>query len=307
MHRLFGGRGLAGRLAGYDAVYLEGAAAAGLLRKSWAGRAVVNWIDPGSRRRLRFAEAAASIPAKLRQWAAAALAFLLEASLKHRDVTWVVVSEGDAGYLRRVHGHSDTTAIPVMLPDLPSSITHDAAGSIVLTVYADLREEHMWRAFEALATRVLRPACETLPELRIKVLGRLVPSGEQLARLPELPISFIGWSEDHLGELQRSEIVLLPDRVGTGLKNRAIQCLGLGCAVVGTSVAFESVPVTGGKEAAIADTDEAMLAAILRLARDAELRADMASTARAFAAAHYGQREVMDKWLALIGSRGTAR
>jgi glycosyltransferase involved in cell wall biosynthesis len=306
-NRLVGSRGLESRLAGYDAVYLEGAAAAGLLRSSWADRAIVNWIDPGSRRRLRFAGGATDILTKCRELLAAGLAFLLEASLNDKHATWVVVSESDADYLRRVHGHSQTMAIPVMLPELPSPLAHDVADAIVVTVYADLREKHMWEAFERLAARVLRPACEALPGLRVQVLGRLLPSDDQLARLPKLPVTFAGWSEDHLGDLQRSDIVVLPDQVGTGLKNRAVQCLGLGCAIVGTSVAFEAIPVTSGNEALVVNTDGEMLDALLLLSNNASLRAQVRRSASTFARTRYGQRQVMDKWVTLIQSRGTAR
>ncbi len=306
-NRLFGTRGLERRLASYDAVYLEGAAAAGLLRSSWADRAIVNWIDPGSRRRLRFAGVATDILKKCRELLAAGFAFLLEASVNDQHAIWVVVSESDADYLQRVHGHSQTAAVPVMLPELPLPVARNVTDAIVVTVYADLREKHMWEAFEGLVAGVLRPACEALPGLRVQVLGRLLPSGDQLARLSKLPVTFVGWSEDHLGDLQRSDIVLLPDRVGTGLKNRAVQSLGLGCAVVGTSVAFEAIPVTSGNEALVVNTDGEMLDALLLLASDASLRAQVRRSASTFARRRYGQRQVMDKWVTLIKSRGTAR
>jgi len=302
MTRLLGRSGLEQRLGEYDVVYLEGAAAAGLLRRGWAARAVVNLIDPGSRRRLRFAATASGSLRKAKEWLLAGLSYLLEAALNDKRATWVVVSDSDRDYLRRVHGHAATEAIPVMLPELPAPTLHSPSGAVVVAVYADLRQAHMWRAFVALAEEVLRPVCAAEPALRITVLGRLLPSPELLAALPQLPMTFSGWSEDHLGELQRADIVLLPDTVGTGLKNRAVQCLGLGCATVGTPVAFEAIPVTSGQEAYVAATPEKMVEAVLTLARTPSLRAEVGNKAREFAAARYGREQVMKTWLSLLHS-----
>lgn len=301
--RLIGRDGLERRLKGYDVVYLEGAAAAGLMRRQWAARAVVNLIDPGSRRRMRFARAAIRPLAKLKELFAAGLSFLLEASLNNEKATWVVVSESDRDYLRAVHRHEATIAIPVMLPALPAPIARDEADTAVVTIYADLREPHMFRAFVALARDVLVPSCKAEPRIEIRVLGRLTPAPDLLASLPALPMTFIGRSPDHLGELQRSDIVILPDTIGTGLKNRAVQCLGLGCATIGTAVAFEAIAVRNGVEAFVADTTAEMLDAVLTLARSAVLRRDVGDRAREFAAVRYGSVSVVPTWMNLFRAR----
>lgn len=305
--RLFGRSGLETRLGGYDAVYLEGAAAAGLLRRRWAGRAVVNLIDPGSRRRIRFARAATTLPRKVAELAAAAMSYLLEAMLNDPSATWVVVSESDRNYLAHTHAHAATVAIPVMLPDLPALARRDPTDTIVLTVYADLRERHMLKAFVTLADDVLRPVCTACTRVKVRVLGRIAPGPDLLDRLPELPMTFAGWSTDHLEELQQSDIVLLPDTIGTGLKNRAVQGMALGCAMVGTAVALEAIPVENGKQAYVASTPAAMIEAVLGLARDPELRHRMGGQARQFASARYGREQVMAKWMNLLQSASARR
>lgn len=294
---------LAQRLADYDAVYLEGAAAAGLLRRPWADRAVINLIDPGSRRRMRFARAARGFAHKARELVGAGLAYAIEASVNRPLTEWVVVSASDAEYLRRVHGHGRTSAIPVMLPPLPSATTEERRNGTNVTIYADLREPHMWKAFCDWAGNVFRPATSACPEMRLRVLGRLVPTPEQRAMLPDLSIDFVGWSDDHIRELQRADVVVLPDAIGTGIKNRAVECLGLGCAVVGTSVAFEAIPVENGREAMVVADHKQAVEALLQLVSSPTKCMAMRENARNFAAAHYGRDQVIARWLQLLQSR----
>lgn len=303
-YRTFGCRSLENRLALYDCVYLEGAAAAGLLRRSWASRAIVNLVDPGSLRQWRLALKAAGLRDKLLHLLASGLALILEKQLGMERPHFAVVSSDDAQYLRRIVAPAQVSAIPVMLPPLPLDCHERQDTSARLLVYGDLRQRHMLGAFIALSKSLLKPLLALRPDVRIVVLGRIKPSAALLEQLDNLPIEFITWAEDHLGELQRATVVVLPDSTGTGLKNRAVQCLGLGCAVVGTPVAFEGMDVRSGIEAFVETRSEKLLEAVLLLLDDPHLRRRTRQAAKQFAATRYGSEAVAARWIALFDAVG---
>lgn len=300
---------------GYDVVHLDGVVAASLAGRIHAPT-VVSWVDPGSRRFLRFARSphvsALRRPAYL---VAARAARLLESYVARRSRNWHVVSPEDVAYLEREYTVVRTTGIPVMLPaDVArlgaERLVHGAPDAAVsnggVLVFADLRQRAMREACASLLGALASHADGR--DLPIRVLGRVAPTDEVIDAGRGLQVEYLAWVDDYVREIVGAGMVVLPDVVGTGLKNRTLQSLALGALVVGTDVAFEGIPARSGDEAVVVSGGmrhlaEAVVAAS-KMAPDA--RGAMALRGAEFALANYAPRSVTASWVALYGTARAA-
>lgn len=246
-------RGL--RNGNYDLVHYEGVTASSLRRRRDRQAAIVSMIDPGSRRNLRFALQSSSFGDRVRFLTAAAAFVFLELKVRGKRTIWHVVSEPDAVYLRRLYRRGGVWSIPVTIPQeliaRPPQLDRGekaVATNTSLLIYADLRQAHMRGALERICANVLQPS-PNRESLNITVLGRTKGDTEMLQWFRGLSVTFVDWAEDYVKEIMTHDVVLLPDEVGTGLKNRAVQVMALGKAVIGGPVAFEGIPIQHGVHA----------------------------------------------------------
>jgi len=107
--------------------------------------------------------------------------------------------------------------------------------------------------------------------IELHVVGAKAPPW--LLELGADDVHVAGWVDDPtLREyLQRSRLSVAPLRAGAGVKGKVLQSLGHGLPVVGSTVAFEGVPVVDGREALVAHGPEDFAAAVARLHDDEEL------------------------------------
>ncbi|SDA36961.1 Glycosyl transferases group 1 [Sphingomonas sp. NFR15] len=166
-------------------------------------------------------------------------------------------------------------------------------------VFLDLRQPHLRASLEWFVETVLRPRADEFAKFTFTVMGRVEPDSGLLDLCRELPIRFVSWVNDYKVMLKSANVVITPDRAGTGLKNRVIQSMGLGCAVIGTSVAFEGIAASNYVNAVIADDPGAMSDALLRLMVDDDARERMGTKAMTFAMQEFHPGKVQARWHAL--------
>ncbi len=296
------------KTGGFDVVHLEGVAAAGLFRRSLASRTILSLVDPGSRRQWRLASTASDRRNRLTHRVASAAAFAFEVSLRDSRVAWHVVSPSDALYLERFHRQPRVVAIPVQLPrdtcrDFAPTDARPAVSGVGALVFADLGVPHMRDAVEEFLNDVIRPAVDGIPAACFTVLGRVAPDQRMRRAAQGLPIRFVAWEPDHRSLLRDATFIILPDTAGTGLKNRAVQSMSLGKAVLGTSVAFEGLSVRHGHEAFV--YDHALLAqeGLRTLFGRGNVRDSLGDRAAALVRLHYAESVVMAAWLELYAAR----
>lgn len=268
----------------YDVIHLDGTAAAGLFRFNDAHRMLVSWIDAAARRNLIFAWTFLrnGDRAFVKHLAAAVAAAALELTARSRRTTWHVVSEIDSSHLRRMYGVR-CVAIPVVTPidtryigeasEVPVRNRNRNPEKLRILVLADLRHHHMMVGFNLLANRVL-PHVSKLSECHIVVLGRADRAALAGARLADYgdSLSILGWVPDFVAQLRMADIVLLPDFVGTGIKNRAVQSLAAGCAVLGTPCSFDGLPVVHREHALVGELQGDWPKLLDEVIADADLR-----------------------------------
>jgi glycosyltransferase involved in cell wall biosynthesis len=111
-----------------------------------------------------------------------------------------------------------------------------------------------------------------------------------------LDVEFIEWADDYVKAMNQSDIVLLPDSVGTGLKNRTIQALSLGIPTVGTAVAFEGIPVISGLDAMVSRSSSEMLDQLALLVRDQSRRKELGARGQLASRKQYSRQQVVELW-----------
>ncbi len=135
------------------------------------------------------------------------------------------------------------------------------------------------------------------PGPRVRALGA-VPGVEVVGAVPDAPAC-----------VAEHDLVVVPLRIGTGSRLKALEAMAAGRPVVGTSVGLEGLAVDGA--AIVADAPEELAAAIVAVLRDQGRAAALASAGRALVEERFGWDPIAsalaDALLAEIGPRSTAR
>lgn len=289
---------------GYDVVHLEGAAACGLLRRRIRARSIVSLVDPGSIRWLRSARDATGVRARSRAAVGYMLVRLLEMSLARGTPTWHVVSPHDAVYVRRLYPSVRCTQIPVMLPrrvligGSPTPVETSGLAGTGALILGDLRLPYLREALIRFLTCLEAKGGEVSRQ-RITILSGPSELGNVIGFTGSLCLAFLEWVPDYGALLRSADFVIALDTEGAGLKNRVVQSMGSGKAVIGTSVAFEGIPITDGVSGWIADDSIAQVAAFEAMIHADALRQEMGRRARTLALAHYSPWRVSGEWLDL--------
>jgi glycosyltransferase involved in cell wall biosynthesis len=94
--------------------------------------------------------------------------------------------------------------------------------------------------------------------------------------------------------MNAAAVVVVPLRVGGGMRVKVIEALAHGKAVVASPRAIEGLAVADGRELAVAESDDEFVSRIVELLGAPTLRATLARNARDWACANLGE----DRWVA---------
>jgi|GEM_PF-2400169 glycosyltransferase involved in cell wall biosynthesis len=295
-------------LSGYDVIHFENIAACGLVRPHLANRSVIGLIDPGTLRWRRMFKAYRGFKLKAKSLLAVCLHNLLEGAVALPGTRVHVVSHEDAKYLKERRKDTHVQSIPVVVP--MSQETTDAGAPEgrrdserpTGMVFMDLRQPHLRSSFLWFIQSVYRPMfAENQPfdenyPFDLVVLGRTSGDPELEKACLGLPVRFLSWVEDLHAAFADSDFVIVPDLVGTGIKNRVIQAMAARRPVVGTPIAFEGIPVLNGIHALVVDTAEAMSRVLVEICEQPELRELMGRNARKLVVKEFGRESLQQYW-----------
>jgi glycosyltransferase involved in cell wall biosynthesis len=136
-----------------------------------------------------------------------------------------------------------------------------------------------------------------VPEARLWIVGAN-PSAA-LRRLGRDGVEVTGFVPQVAPYVADAALVVAPIRSGGGMRVKVMDALSAGKAVVGTRRAFEGLDVVDGHDAVLADADEAIVAACVRLLRDPAERERLGRNAHAWARAHVGAEDAIARYGAL--------
>ncbi len=145
-----------------------------------------------------------------------------------------------------------------------------------------------------------------IPNIRMRITGK--QDGVSLPRnLNYDGVDLLGYVPDIRSAVGSSWISLVPLRVGGGTRLKILESMALGTPVVSTSKGAEGLDVENGKHLLIADEPRQFALAVIRLLRDANLRAEIASNGRQLVKEKYDWAKVMPRFLDLVERVATSR
>lgn len=288
-----------------DLVHLEGIAMAPYLELVDARPSVLSSIDASSLRQRRLAAESTNLRERLYRLALSHASSLLERSALPRATKVHVVSPVDSQYLRESVPGIDVEDIGIAVPDdlleyVPKKGLNEMDKSHRLLFSGDLRVGYINRGLAWFLSCVYPEVQRRYPDTRLTILGRGSPSSDVAGLLAMTPSAeVISWVEDYYAEILKSQVVVLPDPTGTGLKNRVLQAMALGRPVVGTPSIFEGIPMINGVHGFSSATADGFAQAIVDLLGSQDMRQKIGCNARSFVLEWYTVESVGRQWLNL--------
>jgi glycosyltransferase involved in cell wall biosynthesis len=148
-----------------------------------------------------------------------------------------------------------------------------------------------------LARSILPRVHERFPEVVLHLVGDR-PPGEVLALAGE-HVVVTGRVPDVAPFLQRAAVAVAPLRLGGGMRNKVLEALAAGKAVVASPLATAGLQVTDGDQLLLAEQDAEFASAIVRLLEEPARRRELGAHARAWAETNLGWEERVDAFEAV--------
>lgn len=213
----------------------------------------------------------------------------------------LVCSDGDAAALRarvgtgaaervRVVPNGVDLAIYAPTP-LPSEPTVLLSGTLGWTPNVD---GATWFCTEVWPRVVAR-----VPAARLTLAGRSpVPEVTRLARPPG--ISLAADVPSMVPYVRAARVIVVPLRIGTGTRLKALEGMAAGRPVVGTTIGLEGLGAVDGRDMLIADDAIAMAGALVELLTSDERATSLAAAGRAHVEQHFGWDAIGRTFLATL-------
>jgi glycosyltransferase involved in cell wall biosynthesis len=117
------------------------------------------------------------------------------------------------------------------------------------------------------------------PDTRLQLVG---PGTKQFTSVSP-SVVLRGFVENLAAEYRACDVFVCPIRVGTGIKNKLMEALASGCAIVSTDIGIEGLALRNGEHLLIANDPIEFAHAVNSLLCDSALRTRLGNAARAYA------------------------
>lgn len=153
------------------------------------------------------------------------------------------------------------------------------------------------------ADAVLPLVRRTLPEARLRVVGRIDENGRRLLDLPGVEIA--GEVDDMAQAVANGAVAVCPMRLGAGVQNKMLEYMALGLATVSTTIGLEGLEAVAGRDVLCADAPDGFADALAGLLLDQQQRNELAEAGRRYVETHHAWaarlKPMMDRIDALVG------
>lgn len=158
---------------------------------------------------------------------------------------------------------------PLALPEQPDTVVFTGAMSFPPNVTAVL---HYYR-------NILPLIRKELPQVRLVIAGR-DPAPEIAALADDPSVTVTGFVDDIRPWLAQPCLMICPMTSGSGIKNKVLEAMAMARPVVSTRLGMEALEVTNWRELVVADQPAEFADAVLKLLRDAAMRARIGAAGR---------------------------
>lgn len=137
---------------------------------------------------------------------------------------------------------------------------------------------------------------QQVPEARLTIVGKNPPADFlELAKSEPDKVVVTGYVPVLAPYLERSAVMLVPVRAGSGMRVRILEAFAQAMPVVTTTVGLEGIDATPGEDVLVADTPEDYAAAVVNLLKDSGMQQKLAENGRRLAESRYDWRVVLQK------------
>ena len=137
------------------------------------------------------------------------------------------------------------------------------------------------------------------PAIQVDLVGARPPP--VVRALAELPGVRVHADVAHVSPfLQTARVSVVPIRVGSGSRLKALEAMAAGRPVVGTSIGLEGLELRAGRDALVADDPAGFAAAVVRVLRDDQLAMALAAAGRVTAEERFGWPAIEARFATLI-------
>jgi len=138
---------------------------------------------------------------------------------------------------------------------------------------------------------VLPRVRERITAVSLEVVGR--NPGDRIARLGRLPGVSVHANVPRVQpHLERARLAIVPLRIGSGTRLKALEAMAAGRPVVGTTIGLEGLGIENGREAVIEDDAQQMAAVIVDLLNDDARSRRIGAAGRALAEARFSWNDL---------------
>jgi glycosyltransferase involved in cell wall biosynthesis len=103
--------------------------------------------------------------------------------------------------------------------------------------------------------------------------------------------------------LERARAAVVPLRIGSGSRLKALEAMAAGRPIVGTTIGLGGLDLQTGRDALIADEPTALAGAVVRVLRDGELAGRLAAQGRALVQDRYSWTRIAGDYVGLLEAR----
>ncbi len=239
---------------------------------------------------------------RFERWAVGAFDVVITVSDEDAEALAGEAGETPPGRLVVVPNGVDTSRYPsAPLPDRPSVVM---TGSLHYGPNVDGAQWFVQQVFPRIR--------EQVPDATLDLVGRAPPP--EVRALAERPgVAVHGDVPSVAPWLERCRVAIVPLRIGTGTRLKALEAMAAGRPVVGTTLGLGGLGLVDGVQARIVDDPVLMADAVVELLRDDAQAAKLAHAGRALAEQRFEWSEIADamahQLLAVLESSpsGTAR
>jgi glycosyltransferase involved in cell wall biosynthesis len=202
----------------------------------------------------------------------------------------LAVSDADAAKLRGRHAEPRVVPNGVDPAALPYREPSPGPGSSLLFLgpldYRPNADAVRW-----LVSRVLPAVRRRLPEVRLRLVGR----GSE--RIRAEGVDGLGYVPDAMEELRRADALVVPMRMGSGVRFKVLEAMASGVPVVSTPLGLAGIPAEPGKHALIASSSADLTDATVRILEDRSLARSVAQGARALVEQQHAWKRITPTYL----------
>ena len=204
-----------------------------------------------------------------------------------------MVSPLDKNYLLSINGNIPMSVVPMGVDLEYYQPSHEEYGPNLLFT-GTIRYFPNKDAVLYFYNEIFPLIKDAVPNVKFYVVGNHPPK-KIIKLMSGGDIVVTGRVEDVRPYFAKSAVFVCPLRSGSGMQAKILEAMAMGVPVVTTSMGFEAIEATAGRDIIIADNARRFAQKVIRLLKDRDLRQSVAQNARRLVEKKYGWPAVVER------------